>query len=76
MDYTYVNGVRLLLIFVNSFSEWAEALQVSERRSFIVEQLLQVIFSQKCVIVLHNIKEFCDKLFVASNMKHPLTINN
>lgn len=61
MDYTYVNGVRLLLIFVNSFSEWAEALQVSERRSFIVEQLLQVIFSQKCVIVLHNIKEFCDK---------------
>lgn len=47
MDHTYVNGVRLLLIFINSFSEWPEAVQVS-KRSCIIEQILQGIFSQKC----------------------------
>ena len=64
MDHAYVKGVGLILILVDSFSGWPEIVQVRDRKSAIVIQILRTVFSRNGVprtMVSDNSSEFCDE---------------
>ena len=64
MDHGYVPGVGLLLILVDAFSGWPEAIPVPNREASTVRRVLQVIFSRNGVprvLVSDNAAEFTDQ---------------
>ncbi len=65
MDHGYVPGVGLLLILVDAFSGWPEAIPVPNREASTVRRVLQVIFSGNGVprvLVSDNAAEFTDQM--------------
>lgn len=64
MDHAYINGVGLLLILVDSFSGWPEIIQVPDKKSSTIKQILGVIFFRNGIpktLVSDNAPEFCDE---------------
>ena len=63
MDHAYVNEVGLILILVDSFSGWPEAIRVKNRNAGTVKLVLQTVFSRHGVpkvLVSDNAAEFSD----------------
>ena len=64
MDHGHVPGVGLLLILVDAFSGWPEAVPVADRRAETVKRVLRSIFSRNGVprvLVSDNAAEFADQ---------------
>ena len=64
MDHAYINGVGLLLILVDSFSDWPEVIRMPEKKSSTIKQILRVVFSRNGIpkiLVSDNAPECCDE---------------
>ena len=63
IDHAHVPGIGLLLIVVDAFSGWPEAVQVSDKSAKTTIRILRSIFSRLGVpktLVSDNAPEFCD----------------
>ena len=64
MDHAYITGVGLLLILVDSFSDWPEVIRVPNKKNSSIKQILRIVFSRNGIPktqVSHNAPGLCDE---------------
>ena len=67
MDHGYVRGIGLILILVDAYSGWPEAIRVADRGAKTVLRVLRVIFARNGVpktLVSDNAAEFSDSSLI------------
>ena len=52
MNHTYITGVGLLSILVDSFSSWPEIICVPDKKTSTIKPILRVIFSRDGILIL------------------------